>query len=728
MTMLGTRGGARRNRGHLGRMAVAIVSLICVSAFAQTPPDTDDTDPPTRVGRLAYFGGEVSYSPAGDDQWVQAQVNRPIVTGDRLWADEGARVELSLDNGSWFLGSLTSVTVSNLDDRVTQLQLQQGLLDVDLRHTSPGAIVEIDTPNIAFSLTRPGRYRVDVDAEGNATTVIVRSGTGVAYGNDVSYDVMAGQGYVFRGTDARDNDFIAAPPYDTFDRWAAGRERRFENAEAARYVSPEVVGYADLDTYGRWSNVPQYGNVWFPTTVVAGWAPYRYGHWSWIAPWGWTWVDDAPWGFAPFHYGRWVYVDRGWGWIPGPVNVRPCYAPALVAFVGGAGFSVAISSGPAIGWFPLGPREIYRPPYSVTRNYFRQVNVSNTVINNTTNITNIYNNYARPGSTREPRVNYVNMRAPNGVTAVRPAAFARAEPVNRSLVAVPSTAIRTAQVEHVARVAPQRSAFTGAAPVTHVAPPPAAERRGVVARVAPPPPPVPISRQLPVLERNPGRPINRSEASALRRETPVTAPPVRLVAPKPASNAARAPAPSSAAPSRAPAGEHTAPAPRSETPRPPQERATPRPPVQQQAPRPPQERATPRPPQERAAPRLPVEQQAPRPPQERAAPRPPVEQQAPRPPQERAAPRPPQERATPRPPQERATPRPPVEQPAAPRPPQERAAPRPPQERAAPRPPAEQAQHPQPQRGEQQQPRGQEQSRQGNKKRDEKGGNQNDNQ
>ena len=706
MTMLGTRRCARRNSGHLGRMAVAIVSLICVSAFAQTPPDADNADPPTRVGRLAYFGGEVSYSPAGDDQWVQAQVNRPIVTGDRLWADQGARVELSLDNGSWFLGSLTSVTVSNLDDRVTQFQLQQGTLDVALRRTSPGAIVEIDTPNIAFSLTRPGRYHVDVDAEGNMTTVMVRSGTGVAYGNDVSYDVMAGQGYRFRGTDARDNDFIAAPPYDEFDRWAAARERRFEDAAAARYVSPEVVGYADLDTYGRWNYVPQYGNVWFPTTVVAGWAPYRYGHWAWIAPWGWTWVDDAPWGFAPFHYGRWVYADRGWGWIPGPVNVTPCYAPALVAFVGGAGFGVAISSGPAIGWFPLGPREIYRPPYSVTRNYFRQVNVSNTVINNTTNITNIYNNYARPGSTGEPHVNYVNMRAPNGVTAVPPAAFARAEPVNRSLVAVPPAAVRAAQVEHVARVAPQRSAFTGAAPPTHVAPPAAVERRGVVARVAPPPPPVPISRQLPVLERNPGQPINQSEASALRRETPVAAPPVRLVTPKPASNATRAPAPASAAPNRAPTGERVTPAPR--------------PPAEQQAPRQPQERAVPRPPQERAAPQHPpAEQQAPRQPQERAVPRPPQERAAPQhPPVEQQAPRQPQEHAVPRPPQERAAPRPPVEQ-QAPRQPQEHAAPRPPQERAAPRPPVEQAQHPQP-------PRAEQRPQEGNKKRDEKDNNQND--
>jgi hypothetical protein len=669
-------------------MLLAVASLVCASAFAQTPPGADTADPPTRVGRLAYFSGEVSYSPAGDDQWVQAQVNRPIVTGDRLWADQDARVEVSLDNGSWFLGPLTSVTVSNLDDRVTQFQMQQGTLDVQLRRSQPGAIVEIDTPNIAFSLTRPGRYRIDVDAEGNATTVIVRSGVGVAYGSNVSYDVMAGQGYRFRGTDAHDNDFFAAPPYDEFDRWAAARERRFENAEAARYVSPEVVGYADLDTYGSWSVVPQYGRVWFPTTVVAGWAPYRYGHWAWIAPWGWTWVDDAPWGFAPFHYGRWVYADRGWGWIPGPVNVVPCYAPALVAFVGGAGFSVAISSGPAIGWFPLGPREIYEPPYSVTRNYFKQVNVSNTVINNTTNITNIYNNYARPGSAPQARVNYANLRAPNGVTAVAPAAFARAAPVNRSMVAVPANAVGTVQVERVARVAPQRSAFTGAAPVTRAAPPAAVERREVVARVAPPPPPVPISRQLPVLERNPGQPINHAQSSALRREAPVAAPQVRMVGPKPATAAMPAPATMTAPANRAqprPPSAHTPPA---------AERPAARQPMSAPPPRV----------SEQPAPRLQGEQ-APRPPVQHA-PRPQVEQ-APRPPVQHA-PRPQVEQA-PRPQVEQA-PRPPVQH--APRP-QVEQAPRPGVQRA-PNPQVERAPHPP------QQARGEERAPEGKKKSDEK--------
>ncbi|MGE5090021.1 MAG: DUF6600 domain-containing protein [Candidatus Levyibacteriota bacterium] len=504
------------------RLLIAVASLMCLGAFAQVPPPSEDGDPPMRVGRLAYFDGAVSYSPAGDDQWVLAPLNRPVVTGDRLWSDVDGRAELSTDNGSWFLGPRTSVTVSNLDDRTTQLQVQQGVLDVRLRRLPAGNIVEIDTPNVAFSLTRPGRYRIDVDPDGGSTVVIVRSGMGTVYGDETSYVVTTGQAYRFYGTDLSDNEFLALPPYDSFDSWSAARERRYATAVSARYVSPEVVGYADLDSYGRWSVVAGYGNVWFPSGLAVGWAPYRYGHWAWIDPWGWTWIDDAPWGFAPFHYGRWVHADRGWGWVPGPVHVRPYYAPALVAFVGGAGFSISISSGPSIGWFPLGPREVYRPPYHVSHDYFQQVNVTNTVINNTY-VTNIYNNpSAAP-------VSYANMRAPNAVTAVPTAAFATSEQVHRVAVPLAPAALASAQVQAVPRIAPARSAFLGAAPLARTKPPAAVEQRPVVARVAPPPPPVPVARQLPALEKNPGQPMNRAEIRTLRAEAPVAAPPVRIV-------------------------------------------------------------------------------------------------------------------------------------------------------------------------------------------------------
>jgi hypothetical protein len=91
-----------------------------------------------------------------------------------------------------------------------------------------------------------------------------------------------------------------------------------------------------------------------PRRVAGSWAPYSTGRWLWDPYYGWTWLDDAPWGWAPFHYGRWVHVSGYWGWCPGPIVVRPYYAPALVAFYG-SGLSIGVSIGrPHVGWVALG--------------------------------------------------------------------------------------------------------------------------------------------------------------------------------------------------------------------------------------------------------------------------------------------------------------------------------------------------------------------------------------
>lgn len=540
-----------------GFLAFAAALLGAAAAYAQAPAVATDTDPPIRVGRLSYASGQVSLSPAGNDEWVEAQVNRPLVTGDRVWADANSRAEISVDDTTWWLGDQTSVTVANLDDRVAQMQIHEGTLDVRVRRLPAGNIVEIDTPNLAFSLTRPGRYRVDVDPQDGSTMVVVREGAGEVYGESASYVVTAGQAYRFYGTDVSDSELVALPAEDAFERFALDRDRRYTSAVSVRYVSPEVVGYEDLDSYGTWSAEATYGNVWFPRSVSIGWAPYREGHWAWIDPWGWTWVDDEPWGFAPFHYGRWSYFSRGWGWVPGPRSVRAVYAPALVAFVGGPGFSLSVSSGPAIGWFPLAPREVYVPPYQVSRNYFREVNVSNTVVN-VTNVTNIYNN-----PTRVTQIDYANRRAPNGVTAVPPAAFAQARNVGRVAIAMPATAIARAEVHPFARVAPASPALLGAAPVARAKPPAAALQRAVVAKAAPPPAPVPAAQKLQALEKNPGQPLSRTDVQALRGAAPpaaTTAPAVKVVEqPKPRPDAAP-PARAAGAPGPGEAARRNAPA------------------------------------------------------------------------------------------------------------------------------------------------------------------------
>ena len=227
-----------------------------------------------------------------------------------------------------------------------------------------------------------------------------------------------------------------------------------------------MAGYDDLDQYGRWNNQPGYGNVWMPTSVAAGWAPYHDGHWAWIAPWGWTWVDDAPWGFAPYHYGRWASFGGRWGWIPGPYDVTPVYAPALVAWIGGgrggSGFSLSFSIGnaPAVGWFPLGPREPYFPSYQASRGYFTRVNNTNTVINNTT-INNYYDYSRNSNNTTITNIKYVNRNVQNGVTAVPQNTFAQGRRVTQDARAVPAAQLSSARVFAAPTIAPQRDSVLG---------------------------------------------------------------------------------------------------------------------------------------------------------------------------------------------------------------------------------------------------------------------------
>ncbi|HET9266754.1 MAG TPA: DUF6600 domain-containing protein, partial [Vicinamibacterales bacterium] len=498
-------------------------------------------DPPSRVARLGYMTGAVSLSPAGEADWVVASINRPLTTGDRVWADAGARAEIQVGGALMRLDGSTGLSVLNLDDRMVQLQLTQGVMNVRVRRLDANQAFEIDTPNLAFAVRKPGDYRIDVDPDGNATTIVVRNGQGEVYGESASYVVDSRQAYRFTGTGLRDYQVVNAPRIDEFDRWAGDRDRIYDNSPSARYVSPDVVGYQDLDAHGAWRVDATYGNVWTPNRVDAGWAPYRDGHWAWVDPWGWTWVDDAPWGFAVSHYGRWANLGGTWGWIPGPVRSRAYYAPALVVFVGGDNFQIALSGGNVggIGWFPLGPREVYRPWYPVSRGYFDNVNTSNTIVN-TTVINNYYNN------TNVTNVTYANRQVPGAVIAVPTTAFVQSQPVSRMAIRVTHEQMAAAPVVAVAPVAPTAQSVRGAAgPGTK--PSGRAFDRPVVARTAPPAAPVGYAAQQQQLTANRGKPLDdvtrRQLAPAPSAQTPVVSvvaqPRAATVRPPPVASAAK---------------------------------------------------------------------------------------------------------------------------------------------------------------------------------------------
>ena len=495
------------------------------------------TDPPGRAGRLNYINGPVSFQPAGVTDWVDGTINRPLTTGDHIWVGEGGQAEIHVGSTALRLNSNTAFQFLNLDDQTAQIQLSEGTLTARVRNFGQGQNFEIDTPSMAFTMLRPGEYRVGADPNAQTSTITVRVGDGEVTGGGQTFPVHAGQQAIVSGGDQITYDVESAPGPDAWDQWSASRDGREDRSPSARYVSREVPGYEDLDQNGRWQSEPGYGEVWRPTRVAVGWAPYHDGHWAWVAPWGWTWVDDAPWGYAPSHYGRWASFNDGWGWVPGPLNVTPCYAPALVGWVGGgrggAGFSVGFSFGnaAAVGWFPLGPRDPYIPGYNTSQGYFTRVNNTNTTINNTT-INNYYNDSRNSNNTTITNVKYVNQNVQNAVMAVPQNTFANGRPVAQSARVVPAAQLASAHFAASPAIAPQQASVLGPRAGTSSSasrPPASAFNRPVVARTAPPPPPVAFARQQAALAQNPGRPLAPAAVQQMRQSAPAASPQVHVV-------------------------------------------------------------------------------------------------------------------------------------------------------------------------------------------------------
>jgi len=312
----------------MGTLRTFLSSGLFLSLLIASPALADD--PPSRVGRVSAVEGSVALRPAGGE-WTESAVNNPVAQGTSARTPSNGRAVLRIGGETIALAVASEIDVARLDAEATQIVLRQGRIAVRIAPEEAARTVEIDVPRGAIWLSSPGDY--DIAAVEGATP------------EPAAADLLP----------ASD----AAPT-------------------TLRHLSAEVTGYEALDNNGIWTTVAGYGAVWFPTTAPDDWAPYRYGRWRWIAPWGWSWIDDMAWGFAPSHYGRWTRfaendaVDPGspgaprWGWVPGELGSDPAYAPALVAFLGtaGVGLSYADAVGAAVGWFPLAPGELYWPSYT----------------------------------------------------------------------------------------------------------------------------------------------------------------------------------------------------------------------------------------------------------------------------------------------------------------------------------------------------------------------------
>ncbi len=471
----------------------AFVVAVVASPAARAQDDSQDFR--QTVARVAFVQGGGSLE-RGDDpgNWQPLAVNVPVTIGDRVWAGDAGRLELQAPGFRAFLAPRTELSAMNLTEDVQQYSVAQGTASFRVISMDEEDEFEIDTPNAAISLERPGLYRVYVDAAGN-TRFAVRLGEArvAAAGGEVS--VRAGEEMIVTGIDDPEYDVVALPLVDSWDRWVSTRELRRHEIVSYDYTSADVLGAEDLDAYGTWESVPQYGRVWRPRSVAAGWAPYRAGHWIWQDPWGWTWVSSEPWGWAPYHYGRWVVVSSRWCWVPVAPSIRHVlYAPALVAFVGGGpGWSASVTAGGGgyVGWFPLAPRDPFVPWWG------------------------------RQAGSRAPARNvaYANRAY---ATVVARSDFAGARPAQTVLVH-DAAIVRQVQSAAIVRgplpVLPTRESLRPAGAAAP-RPPEAVLARPVAARLAPPPAPPTFTKKVEVIRESHGAPLTPKSAAALVVKSP----------------------------------------------------------------------------------------------------------------------------------------------------------------------------------------------------------------
>ncbi len=348
-------------------------------------------DPPARVGHASVVGSSLEHSK--DSQtWQPASVGEPLTTQSSLRTAQ-SRAEVRIGSTALRIPAQVQLQFEQLDDAGVVVALHTGRLNVRLRQCcQTGDRFAVLLDGARFDASSAGTYHFETNARALRATARVYAGSGTVTVGSQRIALTAGQQVLI---DTHGMKLVRQGPAERnpIDDWSDEREQqalaRAERGGSALYASTEMTGADLLDEHGAWRTDPRAGPIWFPRGVAADWAPFRQGRWAWVAPWGWTWIDSAPWGFAPFHYGRWTFLAGRWGWLPGNAQARPVYAPALVGFYGAppggwgpsantnaASATGGAAAGAAVGWYPLGPGELYLPPGRPSPGYVQALNVS----------------------------------------------------------------------------------------------------------------------------------------------------------------------------------------------------------------------------------------------------------------------------------------------------------------------------------------------------------------
>ncbi len=334
-----------------------LLFLFSADPIRANQDEGEDYEVKARVARISLINGQVNLKRNGSSDWERARVNFPLVEGDTLATERDSRLEIQVDARNFVRVEASSILrILTLRDEGVALSIVEGTASVRLAKFDPDReYFEVDAPKVTLAAERKGLYRIDVERDGRVRMTARDGGRARIYSETSGFALREGRTaeLIFDGTGSGDWEFFVAASHDSWDRWVDDRERHL--AERLRYDTQyydnDIWGAEDLDAYGNWVYVNDYGWIWRPHITVINnyqdWAPYRYGQWTWCPPYGWTWVGYEPWGWAPYHYGRWVYYNNYWAWCPRSYYYRhrSWWRPSLVAF--------HISVGNQICWYPL---------------------------------------------------------------------------------------------------------------------------------------------------------------------------------------------------------------------------------------------------------------------------------------------------------------------------------------------------------------------------------------
>lgn len=353
-----------------------VVMWVFCGVLGGSVPSVAAVPETARVGRVAQGQGTTWVLPAeATSTWLTVQRNDTVTEGDRLRTDAATRLEVQIGSSSVWLGPETEVTVTQLSDEQAELFLLRG--SVLLRVREPGQVRDWRVLTLDGTMTPEavGFYRVDRQDRSSLLRSVLGEARFSTQDTPVTMRIPSGrQAECWQdvGTSRSTCRWIDRQG-DALDRFAQECLAQ-EGGRAPEGLSPEMTGVQELETHGRWEQHPDYGQVWSPIGVGAGWAPFRYGTWSWVARWGWVWVDDAPWGFAPFHYGRWLNWQGRWVWWPGPRGGRLVWLPAAVVWVNPPRWPnhprAHWPGESTVGWQPLAPHQPlphHTPPHLPVR-------------------------------------------------------------------------------------------------------------------------------------------------------------------------------------------------------------------------------------------------------------------------------------------------------------------------------------------------------------------------